>query len=85
MKFKLEIYQLLAAQKRGIYRISFIQQQGNIDLNIGCPFFTKLILIGDAMALAAAVRLVDKTLQIYEQEAELVSAANGWSINRSAI
>lgn len=48
-------------------------------------FFTKLVLIGDAMALAAAVRLVDKTLQIYEQEAELVSAANGWSINRSAI
>lgn len=67
LKFKLEIYQLLAAQKRGVYRISFIQQQG------------------DAMALAAAVRIVDKTLQVYEQEAELVSAANGWSINRAVM
>ncbi|KAI9275312.1 kinase-like domain-containing protein [Sporodiniella umbellata] len=67
LKFKLEIHQLLAAQKRGVYRISFIQQQG------------------DAMALAAAVRILDKTLQIYEQEAELVSAANGWSINRAVI
>lgn len=37
------------------------------------------------MALAAAVRIVDRTLQVYEQEAELVSAANGWSINRVAM
>jgi hypothetical protein len=32
------------------------------------------------MALAAAVKLVDTTLQTYEQEAELVAAANGWNI-----
>jgi hypothetical protein len=42
LKFKLEIYQLLAAQKRGIYRISFIQQQGNIDLDIRCPYLLNL-------------------------------------------
>ncbi|CEG67504.1 Putative CAMK/CAMKL protein kinase [Rhizopus microsporus] len=30
LKFKLEIYQLLAAKKRGLYRISFIQQQGKV-------------------------------------------------------
>lgn len=61
LRFKLEIYQLQTTQKRRVYRINFIQQQG------------------DAMALAAAVKLVDNTLQTYEHEAELVATANGWN------
>ncbi|KAI8049145.1 kinase-like domain-containing protein [Gilbertella persicaria] len=67
LKFKLEIYQLQTNQKRRVYRINFIQQQG------------------DAMALAAAVKLVDKTLQTYEHEAELVATANGWNIRNNNI
>jgi hypothetical protein len=30
LKFELEIYQLLAAQKRCVYSINFIQQYGNL-------------------------------------------------------
>ncbi|KAI9487825.1 MAG: kinase-like domain-containing protein [Benjaminiella poitrasii] len=65
LRFKLEIYQLQTTQRKRIYRINFIQQQG------------------DAMALAAAVKLLDQTLQTYEQEAELVATANGWNIRNS--
>ncbi len=36
------------------------------------------------MSLVAAVKLVDQTLQTYEQEAELVATANGWN-SRSSI
>ncbi|CEP19895.1 hypothetical protein [Parasitella parasitica] len=61
LRFKLEIYQLQTTQKRRVYRINFIQQQG------------------DAMALVAAVKLLDQTLQTYEHEAELVATANGWN------
>ncbi|KAG1092960.1 hypothetical protein G6F42_019067 [Rhizopus arrhizus] len=61
LRFKLEIYQLQTNQKKRIYRINFIQQQG------------------DAMALVAAVKLLDQTLQTYEHEAELVATANGWN------
>lgn len=39
---------------------------------------------GDAMALVAAVKLVNTTLQTYEQEAELVAAANGWNTTSSS-
>ena len=34
---------------------------------------------GDAVALMAAVRMVDRTLQAYEQEASLIATANGWT------
>ncbi|KAG2224244.1 hypothetical protein INT45_000275, partial [Circinella minor] len=34
---------------------------------------------GDAVALMAAVRMVDRTLQAYEQEANLIATANGWT------
>lgn len=40
---------------------------------------------GDAVSLAAAVRLVDQTLQTYEHEAELVATANGWNTRGSVI
>ncbi|KAG2229922.1 hypothetical protein INT48_008303 [Thamnidium elegans] len=61
LRFKLEIFQLQTMQKKRVYRINFIQQQG------------------DAMALAAAVKILDNTLQTYEHEAELVATANGWN------
>lgn len=31
------------------------------------------------MALSAAVKILDNTLQTYEHEAELVATANGWN------
>jgi hypothetical protein len=37
------------------------------------------------MSLAAAVKLVDQTLQTYEQEAELVATANGWNTRSSMV
>ncbi|KAL9556857.1 hypothetical protein MBANPS3_001679 [Mucor bainieri] len=67
LRFKLEIYQLQTNQKKRVYRINFIQQQG------------------DAMALVAAVKLLDQTLQTYEHEAELVATANGWNTRNSVI
>lgn len=78
MRFKLEIYQLQTTQKRRVYRINFIQQQGKKIHDQVFIFLTRS-LIGDAMALAAAVKLVDNTLQTYEHEAELVATANGWN------
>lgn len=37
------------------------------------------------MALAAAVKLVNQTLQTYEREAELVATANGWATRNSVV
>ena len=47
--------------------------------------YIHLFLLGDAMALTAAVKLVDKTLQTYEYEAQMVATANGWNIRSNSI
>lgn len=43
LRFKLEIYQLQTAQKRRIYRINFIQQQGMKSIKIF--FFSSLLIL----------------------------------------
>lgn len=35
-------------------------------------------IIGDAVALMTAVRMVQRTLELYEHEANLIATANGW-------
>lgn len=34
---------------------------------------------GDAVALMTAVRMVERTLEMYEQESTLITTANGWT------
>lgn len=75
----MEIYQLQTNHKKRIYRINFIQQQGRLIQIMKCIQIAHALHLGDAMALVAAVKLLDQTLQTYEHEAELVATANGWN------
>jgi hypothetical protein len=79
VKFKIEIFQLYSAKKKFVYRINFIQQQGNEKKKHRKKKVYLILALGDAMTLATAVKMVDQTLQTYEHEAELVTTANGWT------